>query len=144
MTLARSKPWTRPAPLVAKPQTRRLDDKGPNRNAGWLNHIRALPCLVCIPGQQEHPTRAHHPRGLFPRTMGVRVSDLLCLPLCDRHHDIWPGSLHKAGNEAAWWQAQGIEPYGVILSQLAQCRDPERDEAIAFVKMHRARSQETA
>lgn len=140
--LARKKPWERLPNLVPKPDTRRQDDKGPERNAAWLGRVRLMPCLVCVYGEQRHPTRAHHPRGLFPRTMGVRISDLLCLPLCDRHHDTHPGSLHKAGDEAAWWKSQGIEPYGVILSQLAQCRDPERDDAIAFVKLHRERNRE--
>ena len=80
--LARKKPFTRPEPLVPKPQTRSLEDRGPARNAAWLTHIRSLPCLICFNGRQQHPTRAHHPKGLFPRTMGRRVSDLFCLPLC--------------------------------------------------------------
>lgn len=140
MTLHRPKPYRRPDNLVPKPETRSLEDKGPERSPAWLGHVRRLPCLICAHGRQEHPTRAHHPRGLFPRTMGVRISDLLCLPLCDRHHDQWPGSLHKAGDELGWWRSQGIDPYQVILSQLAQCREPERDEAIAFVKLWRERA----
>lgn len=137
MSLARTKPWERPASLVPKPSTRRQDDKGPARNSVWLAHIRNLPCLCCPHGRQQHPTRAHHPKGLFPRTMGKRVSDLLCLQLCDWHHTDGPGALHHTGDERGWWRSMGVDPYGVILSNLAGCREPERDEAIAFVKVHR-------
>lgn len=140
MTLARKKPWERPEPLVAKPSTRRLDDKGPARSAGWLARIRSLPCLCCPNGRQQHPTRAHHPKGLFPRTMGRRVSDLLCMPLCDGHHTLWSQALHQTGDEAKWWRAQGVDPYGVILSLLAGCREPEKDEAVALVKIYRAQA----
>jgi hypothetical protein len=138
--LARKKPWSRPAPLIAKITGERIDDKGPQRNGAWLDRIRSLPCLCCGHGRQQHPTRAHHPKGLFPRTMGVRISDLLCLPLCDYHHTDAPGALHRSGDELHWWRSMGAEPYGCILSCLAGCRDPGRDEAIAFVKLHRERN----
>lgn len=136
----RTKPWTRPEPLVAKAQTRRQDDKGPTRNAAWLTRIRSLPCLCCPHGRQQTPTEPHHPKGLFPRTMSKRVSDLLCLQLCQRHHRDWPGALHNTGDELGWWRSMGVDPYGVILSNLAGCRDEARDEAIAFVKLHRERA----
>lgn len=135
-----TKPFTRPHPLVAKAQTRRMDDKGPDRNAAWLARIRRFPCLCCYQGRQTTPTRPHHPKGLFPRTLGKRVSDLLCLPLCDWHHTDGPNALHRDGDEARWWRTHGVEPYGSILSYLAGCRDPDRDEAIAFVKLHRERA----
>jgi hypothetical protein len=136
-SLARKKPWERPVPLVSKPTGKRLDDKGPARSADWLVRVRAKPCLVCAFGRQTTPTRAHHPKGLFPRTMGRRVSDLLCLPLCDWHHTDGPDALHRDGNEARWWRAHGVDPYGSILSSLAACREPERDEARAFVILTR-------
>ena len=137
MTLARKKHWERPAPLVPKPQTRMGFDKGPARSTAWLAHVRTLPCMCCPHGRQQSPTRAHHTKGLFPRTMGRRISDLLTLPLCDGHHTDGPDALHREGDELAWWRRHGVDPYGVILSQLAACRDPERDEAIALVKLAR-------
>lgn len=135
--LARKKPWKRPAPFVPKESGARRDDKGPARSADWLARIRSLPCLCCPHSQQTTPTRAHHPKGLFPRTMGRRVSDLLCLPLCDEHHTDGPDALHRSGDEMRWWRARGVDPYGCILSCLAGCREPERDEARAFVNLHR-------
>jgi hypothetical protein len=125
---------------VPKTSGRRLDDKGPARNALWLARIRSLPCLCCPHGRQTSPTRAHHPKGLFPRTMGKRVSDLLCMPLCDSHHTEGPDALHRTGDELHWWKRHGAEPYGVILSLLAGCRDPDRDEATAIVKLARDRA----
>ncbi len=139
MTWAR-RPYTRPEPLVPKSQTRSADPRGPVQNNGWLARIRRLPCLCCPHGRQTSPTRAHHPKGLFPRTMGLQISDLLCLQLCDWHHTIGPQALHRTGDEAHWWRAHGVDPYGVILSNLAGCRDPNKDEAIAFVRLHRERA----
>lgn len=136
----RPKPWTRPEPLVPKAQTRSTVDKGPDRNSAWLAHIRGLPCLCCPHGRQTGPSRAHHTRGLFPRTMGKRISDLLCLQLCDWHHTAGPGALHKTGDEITWWRSMGVDPFGVLLSNLAGCRDPNKDEAVAFVKIHRERA----
>jgi hypothetical protein len=69
--------------------------------------------------------------------MGKRISDLLCLPLCDWHHTDGPAALHRYGDELNWWRSVGVEPYGTLLSILSTCREPERDEAIAFVKLHR-------
>lgn len=140
MTFARKKPYERPAPLVPKITGRPMESKGPARSADWLGRIRSMPCLCCPHGRQQHPTRAHHPKGLFPRTMGRRVSDLLCLPLCDGHHTLWPQALHQTGDEAAWWRSQGVDPYGVLLSILSGCREAERDEAIAMVKLARTQA----
>lgn len=136
---ARRKPFTRPAPLVPKHTGLSSDDKGPVRNERWLAFVRSLPCLCCPHGKQTTPTRAHHPRGLFPRTMGRRISDMLAMPLCDAHHTEGPDALHRSGDELGWWARHGVEPYGVILSLLAGCRDPDRDEAIAAVKLQRER-----
>ena len=135
MTFARQKPWTRLEPVVPKTSGKRLDDKGPERNSAWLVRIRNMPCLTCYSGRQTTPTRAHHPKGLFPRTMGKRISDLLCLPLCDEHHTDGPDALHRTGDELHWWRSHGVEPYGSILSCLAGCRDPDKDQAVAFVQM---------
>jgi hypothetical protein len=140
VSLTRTKPWERPAPFVPKPQTRRLDDKGPSRNSAWLAHIRSLPCLCCAHGGQRHPTEAHHPKGLFPRTIGKRISDLLALQLCQWHHTLAPDALHRTGDEQRWWRSKGVDPYGVILSNLAGCRDPDKGEAMDFVKLWRERN----
>lgn len=139
MTWAR-KPYQRPSPLIAKPQTRSADPRGPTRSGTWLAIVRTKPCLVCAHGQQRHPTEAHHTKGLFPRTAGKRISDLLAAPLCQWHHTMGPDALHRTLDESGWWRRMGVDAYSVILSQLAGCRDPDRDEAAAFVKLHRERT----
>jgi hypothetical protein len=56
--------------------------------------------LIC----GSHPCHAHHLRiGL--RTMGVRVSDHLTVPLCSSHHD----ELHR-GKEETFWAMKGVNP----------------------------------
>lgn len=61
------------------------------------------PCIVSGYGGGERFCVVHHPRGLFLRTGGKRISDFLCVPLRDDLHDGYGHSLHKAGDEAAWW-----------------------------------------
>lgn len=139
MSFARRKPWTRPDNLVPKALGLSAVDKGPTRSTDWLTRVRGLPCLICAHGKQTSPTEAHHPKGLFERSTGRKISDLLVLPVCCWHHTYGPDALHRTGDEAGWWKRNGIEPYGVIISMLAQCRDPNRDEAIAMAKLQRER-----
>lgn len=66
------------------------------------------PCIVSRYGGGERYCVAHHPRGLFLRTGGKRISDFLCVPLRPDLHDGYGHSLHKAGNEEAWWLYNGL------------------------------------
>lgn len=112
----RRKPWKKPPPLVPKVLGESVVDKGPARDSAFLARIRGLPCLICVPGQQTAPTEAHHPKGLFPRTMGKRISDHTCCPLCRWHHQDGPDALHKTGDEAGWWERMGVDPLAFIRS----------------------------
>jgi hypothetical protein len=38
------------------------------------------------------------------RAMGRKVSDEFTVPLCNAHHD----SVHRTGDEPAWWARHGI------------------------------------
>lgn len=90
----------------------RSGKKGPARDKNHLDKVRREQCLVCereyglAPGAGNPVSHAHHTR-LGKRTMGVRVSDYLTVPLCPLHHDI----LHlKFGNEAMFWVAYAVDP----------------------------------
>jgi hypothetical protein len=87
-------------PLVPKSLGRRLDSKKPWRSKPYRDSVKEHPCLVCKGPAQE----AHHIREQFPRTMGVRVGDQWCVPLCKRHHD----ELHA--HSKTFWADAGIEP----------------------------------
>lgn len=114
MTFGRPKPWKKRPDLIAKAMGMSDGDKGPDRSSAFLVRIRQQGCLCCDPDTQGTPTRAHHPRGLFPRTMGVRISDYLCVPLCDWHHTDGAEALHKTGDEQAWWAARRVSPLAFI------------------------------
>ncbi|EHR04604.1 ERF family protein [Bradyrhizobium sp. WSM471] len=72
------------------------------RSKDHLGFIRSQGCLVC----QKTPADAHHLKFAQPRTLGRKVSDEFTVPLCRSHHQ----SLHRHGNEKAWWTNLQIAP----------------------------------
>ncbi|PJG55639.1 single-stranded DNA-binding protein [Bradyrhizobium forestalis] len=72
------------------------------RSKDHLAFIRGQGCLVC----QKTPADAHHLKFAQPRTLGRKVSDEFTVPLCRSHHQ----SLHRHGNETAWWANLQISP----------------------------------
>jgi DNA recombination protein Rad52 len=79
---------------LAIPKEQRLRDRA------HLEHVARQPCVIC----GRRPTQAHHLRFAQPRAMARKVSDEFTVPLCVGHHD----SLHKTGDEQAWWARHGI------------------------------------
>ena len=80
---------------LAHPEPRRIRDR---------DHVRFVakqPCLVCgrLPSDPHHVRLAQHP------ALGRKVSDEFTVPLCRGHHR----EAHRCGDEAAWWQAVGID-----------------------------------
>lgn len=71
--------------------------------------VNRQPCIISGHYMGGDPCCVgHHPRGLFnDRTMGKRITDFLLLPLRADLHDGYGHSLHKAGNEEAWWTYNG-------------------------------------
>ena len=87
--------------LVPKRTGRRIDGgKGPWRSKAYRDSVKAHPCLVCSGQAQE----AHHIRETLPRTMGRRVGDEWCVPMCRRCHAI----LHNASRN--YWGLMQIDP----------------------------------
>ncbi len=78
------------------PEPRRVRDR---------EHLRSVAqkaCLVC----GRKPSDPHHLRFAQSRAMGQKVSDEFAVPLCRGHHR----EVHHSGDEAAWWDRQGIDP----------------------------------
>ncbi len=74
--------------------TRSKVSKGPARDEKHLAKVRLENCLFC---QRFGPNEAHHIR-LGLRTMGVRKSDYLAVPLCNACHRM----LHEGKEEHFW------------------------------------------
>ncbi|MBR0994732.1 ERF family protein [Bradyrhizobium japonicum] len=72
------------------------------RSRDHLAFIRSQACLVC----QKTPADAHHLKFAQPRSLGRKVSEEFTVPLCRSHHQ----SLHRHGNERAWWTNLQIAP----------------------------------
>jgi hypothetical protein len=94
--------------VLAIGEPRRLRDKEHRK------FVSAQACLIC--GRQ--PSDPHHLRFAQPRALGRKVSDEFMVPLCRIHHR----EVHRAAEEAAWWNRFGIDPYRVAAALWAQTR----------------------
>ena len=84
------------------------------RNREHLRYVAQQACLICGRKQSD----PHHLRYLQPRALGRKVSDEFAVPLCRSHHR----SVHRAGDEQAWWKAAGIDPVKVARQLWRQTR----------------------
>jgi Rad52/22 family double-strand break repair protein len=84
------------------------------RDKAHLKFVASQPCLIC--GRQ--PSDPHHLRFAQPRAIGLKVSDEFTVPLCRGHHR----ELHRAGNEAVWWQDRRIDPLEIAKNLWEQTR----------------------
>jgi len=70
----------------------------PDRDNTYLNHIRALPCIIC---GIQHRSDAHHLRDTRTAGTGIKSPDWMTLPLC---HDCHMNVAHGTGfKESLRW-----------------------------------------
>jgi hypothetical protein len=89
-------------------EPRRIRDKAHRK------FVSSQACLIC--GRQ--PSDPHHLRSAQPRALSRKVSDEFTVPFCRIHHR----EVHRGGNEAAWWESFGVDPYRVAAALWAQTR----------------------
>ena len=105
-----------------------------------LKWIRTLPCLVT--GSRTRVEAAHvrygsPVHGKPAPGMGVKPDDKWVVPLAAHVHREGPDAQHGQ-NEAAWWEARGIDPLDVALRLFAASGDDEVGELI--IREARART----
>jgi hypothetical protein len=106
--------------------TRRYRDKA------HLRFVAKEPCLIC----GRKPCDPHHLRFAQNRALGRKVSDEFTVPLCRTHHR----ALHRAGNEALWWQTAGHDP----VKAASKLWEETRVRGDAATKRARRRGEEIA
>ena len=82
--------------VLALPEPRRVRDRD------HVRYVAKQPCLIC----DRRPADAHHLRFMQGAALGRKVSDEFTVPLCRGHHR----EVHRCGDEAAWWNAVGLDP----------------------------------
>ncbi len=112
--MLKRKPKKRRIPNPLKVSTRSAVKKGPARSDDHLAMVRRMPCVICrlcgTPAAHCGPSEAHHARELFPRTMGVRISDYLTVSLCTQHHT----DFHKTNN-ISWWRGWAMPGFPLTI-----------------------------
>lgn len=102
---------------------------------GWLHE--GLPCIACLlfgpPADAGRIEAAHQKinapsRGLQKR-LGVRPSDMWCVPLCESHHRVGPLCCDPA--QAKFWGIVGLTPEQVadLCAALYRAFEGEEDGA---------------
>jgi ERF superfamily len=99
------------------PKPRRIRDRD------HIRHIIKQPCLIC----GRRPSDPHHLRFAQSRALARKVSDEFTVPLCRGHHR----ELHRRGDEAAWWQKIGIDPFPAAARALWLQTRPLKSEKAA-------------
>jgi hypothetical protein len=85
------------------------------RSREHLRFVAQQPCLLC----GRKPVDPHHLRHVQLKALGRKVSDEFAVPLCRIHHR----AVHRVGDEAAWWNAAGIDPVTVARTLWSRTRD---------------------
>jgi hypothetical protein len=94
--------------VLGFPEPRRIRDRD------HIRHVMKQSCLIC----GRRPSDLHHLRLAQSRALGRKVSDEFTVPLCRGHHR----ELHRHGDEAAWWQKIGIDPFAAARALWLQTR----------------------
>lgn len=96
-----------------------------HRDEWHRRRVATYPCVVCAtltfgPNFLSHRlfrpepfaiSQGHHLTHTMPKGRGIKSCDSQLVSMCVRHHDPNSrGSVHFAGNEAAFWAAHGIDP----------------------------------
>lgn len=81
-----------------------LPKEKPVRDERYKKFISRKPCSVCGSRSQSDP---HHQQEAGNGTMGGKVSDLRCVPLCHWHHEEY----NRIGRESfmrkyPWWKPE--------------------------------------
>ena len=84
------------------------------RDKAHRKFVASQACLIC--GRQ--PSDPHHLRFAQPRALGRKVSDEFTVPLCRIHHR----EVHRGGDEGAWWDKCGVDPYIIAAALWARTR----------------------
>ena len=84
------------------------------RDRDHIRHVIKQACLIC----GRRPSDPHHLRFVQSRAIGRKVSDEFTVPMCRGHHR----ELHRHGDEAAWWQKIGIDPFPAARALWLQTR----------------------
>lgn len=106
------------------------------QSGGHLKFIRSLPCVVCLSRkntQAAHIRSASLAYGKRGTGVGEKPADKFSTPLCPDHH----AEQHK-GNELAFWQSYGIDPFQVATALFAYSGEDEPAETI--IRMARVRT----
>lgn len=109
------------APAKGLKRPRVTDEK----HLAW---IRTLPCAITglRPAEAAHIRSGSQPYGKRETGGGEKSSDKWAVPLCSLMHR----EQHDAGDELAWWESKGIDPFRLALSLYAASGDDDAAETI--------------
>lgn len=99
----------------------------PGDSKAHLRWLKTLSCVVCGRPADD----PHHLLGNMdgqPKGMSRKNEDRYALPVCRRDHD----TAHAAGDDEAWFTAQGIDARSVAAALWRASGDDQVGERIVF------------
>ena len=141
--------WIPKGPMSA----RELRQREPReRDDGYKAWIAQLPCIAClVMGQVKRGVHVAHVRltdadhGWRGAGMQEKPHDRRCTPLCPGHHQHFPNSQHRYGDERGWWFDLMRVDVFALCANLSDAFDRKADGA-AIIARHAAaaRRKDTA
>jgi hypothetical protein len=125
-------------PRIAKSMPQHVRPKREGMDRDHLKNVRELLCLICDPKpgalDGTWKVHAHHLRHTGRAGTGLKSPDKDAVPLCWAHHDARSpyDSIHKAGDEDAYFRRHGIDGRAVASALWAVRGDLEGMRRVIF------------
>jgi hypothetical protein len=117
-----------PAPRIERPSLAWNRRKRPDMSPAHKALVKQLPCLVCGRSSDDPHHLMRTGEVVNGKAMSRTSADKWALPVCRDHHD----QAHDAGDDEAWFAAQGIDARAVARSLWSVTGDLEDMQRVIF------------
>lgn len=110
------------------------------RDRDYLGFIAGSCCIACLvkDGKIYRPVQVAHLRsgslehGKRPTGGAEKPGDIWSSGICFKHHNGGPDSQHARGDELAWWEELGVDPFQLCVDLQAAFDDGRSPDTVVI------------